>query len=54
LFDGSIATVKYFFKTIGVEYSEELLVREVDRKGDIQRHPTALKDALELGKRLAT
>ena len=53
LFDGSIATVKYFFKTIGVEYAEELLIRGVDLKGDIQQHPSALKDAFELGRRLA-
>jgi multimeric flavodoxin WrbA len=53
LFDGSIATVRYFFKTIGVEYAEELLVRGVDQKGDIQKHPSALEDAFELGRRLA-
>ena len=53
LFDGSIATVRYFFKTIGVEYAEELLIRGVDQKGDIQQHPSALKDAFELGRRLA-
>jgi multimeric flavodoxin WrbA len=53
LFDGSTATVRYFFKTIGVEYAEELLIRGVDLKGDIQQHPSALKDAFELGRRLA-
>jgi multimeric flavodoxin WrbA len=53
LFDGSKATMKYFFKTIGVEYAEELLIRGVDQKGDIQKHPSALKDAFELGQRLA-
>ncbi len=53
LFDGSIATVRYFFKTIGVEYAEELLIRGVDQKGDIQQHASALKDAFELGRRLA-
>lgn len=53
LFDGSIATVRYFFRTIGVEYSEELLVRGVDRKGDILEHPSALQDAFDLGARLA-
>ena len=53
LFDGSIATVRYFFKTVGVEYADELLIRGVDQKGDIQQHPSALKDAFELGKRLA-
>jgi len=53
LFDGSIATIRYFFKTVGVEYAEELLIRGVDQKGDIEQHPSALKDAFELGQRLA-
>jgi multimeric flavodoxin WrbA len=53
LFDGSKATVKYFFKTVGVEYAEELLIRGVDQKGDIEKHPSAPKDAFELGQRLA-
>ena len=53
LFDGSILTIRYFFKTIGVQYTEELLVRGVDKKGEIKKHPTALKDAFEMGKRLA-
>ena len=53
LFDGSILTVKYFFQAIGVEYADQLLVRGVDRKGEIREHPTALKDAFELGRRLA-
>jgi len=54
LFDGSILTVKYFFDAIGVEYTEELLIRSVDKKGDIAKHSTALSEAFELGKRLAT
>ena len=53
LFDGSILTVKYFFKSIGVGYTGELLVRGVDKRGEIKEHPTALPDAFELGKRLA-
>jgi hypothetical protein len=53
LFDGSILTVKYFFKTIGVKYADELLIPGVDKKGEIKEHPTALSDAFELGKRLA-
>lgn len=53
LFNGSILTVKYFFQAIGVEYVDELLVRGVDKKGEIKEHPTALSDAFELGKRLA-
>lgn len=53
LFDGSILTLKYFFQAIGVEYVGELLVRGVDKKGDIQKQPTALTDAFKLGQRLA-
>jgi len=53
LFDGSILTVKYFFKAINVEYVDELLIPGVDKKGEIKEHPTALSDAFELGRRLA-
>ncbi len=53
LFDGSILTVQYFFKSIGVKYVDELLVRGVDKRGEIKEHPTALSDAFELGRRLA-
>jgi len=52
LFDGSILTVRYFFQAIGVNYVDELLIRGVDKKGEIKEHPTALEDAFELGKRL--
>lgn len=53
LFDGSILTVKYFFQSIGVKYVDELLVRGVDKRGEIKQHPSALSDAFELGRRLA-
>jgi multimeric flavodoxin WrbA len=52
LFEGAILTVKYFFKAVNIEYADELLIRRVDKRGDIKKHPTALADALELGKRL--
>jgi len=54
LFDGAILTVKYFFQAIGVRYVDELLIRGVDKKGEIKEHPTALADAFELGRRLAS
>ncbi len=54
LFDGSIMTLKYFFGTIGVSYAGELLVRGVDKKGEIELHPDALRQAFELGKKLVT
>jgi multimeric flavodoxin WrbA len=53
LFQGSILTIKYFFKALDIEYVDELLVRGVDFKDDMKTHPTALADAFELGKRLA-
>lgn len=52
LFDGPKLTIRYFFKAINAEYTEELLIRGIDKKGEIIEHPTALKDAYELGKRL--
>lgn len=53
LFDGSVLTIKYFFQALDVEYTEELLIRGVDRKQEIKEHTTALTDAFALGKRLA-
>lgn len=54
LFDGPKLTMKYFFQAINAEYTHELLIRGVDRKGEIKEHPTALADACELGKKLAS
>jgi len=52
LFDGPKLTIKYFFKAINADYSEELLIRGVDKRGEIKDHPDFLADAFELGKRL--
>jgi multimeric flavodoxin WrbA len=52
LFDGTIATVKYFFKAINVDYAGQLVYNQIDTKGVIRKHPTALKDAFEAGKKL--
>jgi len=52
LFDGPKLTMNYFFKAINAEYTDELLIRGVDRRGEIKEHPTALTEAFELGKRL--
>lgn len=50
----SEATAKAFFRTISVPGHETLGYLEVDAKGDILKHPTALRDAYEAGKRLIT
>jgi len=52
LFDGAVLTVKYFFDAIGVKYSGDLLVRGIDKKGQIEEHPEALEDAFRLGQEL--
>jgi multimeric flavodoxin WrbA len=53
LFDGPRLTMKYFFQAINAEYTEELLLRGVDKRGEIAEHPEALTAAFELGKKLA-
>ncbi len=52
LFDGAIMTLKYFFDAIDAHYSAELLVRGVEKKGEIKKHPTALSEAFQIGKGL--
>lgn len=49
LFTGAVLTVKYFFKALNVEYAGDLLYRQVDAKGAIRNHPTALSDAFQSG-----
>lgn len=46
------ATAKGFFRTCSVPEHETLFYGGVDAKGDILKHPTALKEAYEAGKRL--
>jgi len=43
-----------FLRTVSVPENETLKYMGVDAKGDILKHPTALKEAEEAGKRLAT
>ncbi len=52
MFDCAILTVKYFFDAINATYGGGLLFREIDRKGEIRNHPTALREAYEAGIRL--
>ena len=52
LFDGAVLTVKYFFDAIGVKYYSDLLVKGVDKEGQIEEYPLALQDAFRLGQEL--
>ncbi len=45
-------TVRAFFRTIGVPEHKTLGYTEIDAKGTILKHPTALKEAYEAGKEL--
>lgn len=46
------ATATAFFRTVSVPEHETLFFGGVDGPGDIEKHPTALRDAYEAGKRL--
>jgi len=52
VFEGAILTVKYFFDALNTEYTGELLYRGVDGKGEILKHPEALEQAREAGRKL--
>jgi multimeric flavodoxin WrbA len=52
MFEGAILTVKYFFDAFNVRYAGELLVRQVDAKGDVLKQTQALADAFAAGRRL--
>jgi multimeric flavodoxin WrbA len=52
IFECAEATAKAFFRTISVPEHKTLSYMGVDTKGEILKHPTALKDAYEAGKEL--
>jgi len=52
VFDGAILTAKYFFDAVNAEYAGELVFRGIDAKGDIWKHPEAIQQAFEAGRRL--
>jgi multimeric flavodoxin WrbA len=49
LFDGAELTAKYFFDALDKSYEGGLFFRSVEGKGRIINHPTALKEAYDLG-----
>ena len=50
MFEGAVLTVKYFFDAFNAKYAGELLVRQVDGKGEILQQPQSLADALAAGR----
>jgi multimeric flavodoxin WrbA len=52
VFEGAILTAKYFFDVINAKYVGELVFRGIEAKADILKHPEALQQAFEAGRRL--
>ena len=50
IFDGPLLTMKYFFDALDINFYRSLLFKEIDAKGDILRHPTAMTEAFALGR----
>ncbi len=50
-FEGAVRTVKSYFRVYEADYWGELLHTDVDAKGEIEDHPTALQAAFDLGRR---
>lgn len=44
LFDGVHLTAKYFFDAVGASYDGSLTYRQIADSGDMEKHPTVLKD----------
>jgi multimeric flavodoxin WrbA len=53
LFQGSVATVKSWYKTLDIEYSGELLLPGIDSCNALAGRPDLLKKAFLLGQQLA-
>jgi arsenate reductase len=54
LFDGVKLTAKYFFDAVGATFEGSLTYRQIEARGDLARHPTALSDAKEQARTLVT
>ncbi len=52
LFEGAQLVAKYFFDALDMSYEGGVFINKVDRKGDIENNPDALKQAYELGSRI--
>ncbi|MGD1992416.1 MAG: flavodoxin family protein [Anaerolineae bacterium] len=48
-FCGIVQTVRAFFDVYNIDYWDDLLYKDVDAKGAIEEHATALQEAFDLG-----
>ncbi len=49
VFEGAITTIKAIFHVLEIEYKGELLFCDMEKKGDILKHPNAMQMAFEIG-----
>jgi len=52
VFDGGLPTIGAFFATLDYKLSGKLLLTDIDAKGAVDAHPTALEQARELGRKI--
>ena len=53
MFESIRLTMSSFFDVLDINYAFNLFVNKVDAAGDIEKHPTAMKQAHHLGRQLA-
>jgi len=52
MFRSIALTMKYYFDVLDIAYAANLFVNRVDDRGDAEKHPTAMQEALRLGRAL--
>jgi multimeric flavodoxin WrbA len=54
LFQGAELVAKYFYDALGMSYEGGVFIKKVEAKGDVAKHPDAMRQAFELGKKAAS
>ncbi|MDY6969442.1 MAG: NAD(P)H-dependent oxidoreductase [Spirochaetota bacterium] len=47
LFEGVNLTAKYFYDAVGTEFTDSLTYRQIEDPGDVEKHPSAIKETME-------
>ncbi len=53
MFDGVVFTARYFFDAVGVRFAEQLLVRSMEGRAQVNHSPEFIDEAAGMGMRLA-
>jgi len=54
IFDGAVLTAKYFYDAIGFGYGGALLVKGIDKRGEMAKDVDKMAQAEEFGRRIVT